>query len=50
MFSGVAITIPFPKRDLHLRSVDQPFPTTTDPPPAKHLRLVEQENAEEEEY
>jgi small-conductance mechanosensitive channel len=42
------ITVPFPQRDLHLRSVDQPLPTATDPPPDKHLRLVDQEDEEEE--
>ena len=49
------ITIPFPQRDLHLRSVDQPFPTTAvSPPEEKHLHLVEKEEEEkrekEEEY
>ena len=47
------IEVPFPQRDLHVRSIDQPMPPTADPPPEeKHLRLVEQEDEkkEEEEY
>jgi potassium-dependent mechanosensitive channel len=41
------ITIPFPQRDLHLRSVDQPLPTTSaSPREENNLRLVEQEDKE----
>jgi small-conductance mechanosensitive channel len=47
----VGITIPFPQRALHLRSVDQPFPTAAVPPPEeKHLRLVDEEDEQEEDY
>ena len=43
------ITIPFPQRDLHVYSVDQPFPTTAGPPSQeKPLRLVEQEDEKKE--
>jgi len=38
------ITIPFPQRDLHLRSVDQPLPGDSVLNPEKHLRLVEEED------
>jgi small-conductance mechanosensitive channel len=43
------ITVPFPQRDLHHRSVDQPFPTTAVPPSEPHLRVVEQEDEEKQE-
>jgi small-conductance mechanosensitive channel len=45
------ITVPFPQRDLHVYSVDQPSPPTAGPPPEeKHLRLVDKEKEEEEEF
>ena len=34
------ITIPFPQRDLHLRSVDQSVTATPGPPVDEHLRVV----------
>ena len=40
------ITIPFPQRDLHLRSVDQPLPVTAAPPPEKHLQPGEPKDQE----
>jgi small-conductance mechanosensitive channel len=41
------VTIPFPQRDLHLRSMDQPLSTTSaSPREENHLRLVEQEDEE----
>jgi small-conductance mechanosensitive channel len=34
------IEVPFPQRDLHLRSVDQPVTVTPGPPVDQHLRVV----------
>jgi small-conductance mechanosensitive channel len=47
-FREAGVEIPFPQRDLHLRSVDQPLITNTVLPPEKHLHLVEQEPEEEQ--
>jgi len=41
------IEIAFPQRDLHVRSVDQPLTTALIPPPEKPIRLVDQDDKEE---
>ena len=46
-FRLAGIEIAFPQRDLHLRSVDQPLPPALVPSPETHLRLVDQDDKEE---
>ena len=46
-FREVGIQIPFPQRDLHLRSVDESVTSTSPGPGFKHLRLVPEEKGED---
>jgi small-conductance mechanosensitive channel len=48
-FRESEIQIPFPQRDLHLRSVDESVTPTAPPPGLKHPRLVPEEHGEDEE-